>query len=195
MVYCWVSIRPSDMVARVSRSLVNLRSLIKVRCASWGHQYHTVRAGSCKSTFPANLCFHVQDDLPDLQEVREEEEQTAPPIYQVDMGVSHQERHANVQPPDTHWLTQLAHIATGPRSPLLQECPHSRWVNAQFWTSNVWQPRQWQSGELVSLYHFQLFLGLHLQHQQQFTFLCSASSHSPYQSLVSPKRWLPGPSA
>uniref|UniRef100_A0A3Q3WLT3 HMG box-containing protein 1 n=1 Tax=Mola mola TaxID=94237 RepID=A0A3Q3WLT3_MOLML len=75
--------------------------------------------------FPTSDSYMEYDDLPDLQEVREEAEQTAPPIYQVDMGVSHQERHAHVQPPDTHWLTQLAHIATGPQSPLLQECPHS----------------------------------------------------------------------
>ncbi|XP_070710092.1 HMG box-containing protein 1-like [Pempheris klunzingeri] len=61
------------------------------------------------------------DDLPDLQEVQEE----AAPVYQVELGVSHQERRAHVQPPDTLWLTQLAHIATGPQSPLLQEAPHS----------------------------------------------------------------------
>ncbi|KAG7234699.1 hypothetical protein INR49_004105 [Caranx melampygus] len=70
------------------------------------------------------------DDLPDLQEVQEEAEPTASPVYQVEMGVSHQERHAHAeahvpQPPDTHWLTQLAHIATGPQSPLLRETPHS----------------------------------------------------------------------
>ncbi|XP_078138301.1 HMG box-containing protein 1-like isoform X1 [Centroberyx gerrardi] len=74
------------------------------------------------------------DDLPELQEVQEEVEQTAPPAYQVEVGVSHQERQGHTHshththspaPPDTHWLTQLAHIATGPQSPLLQGSPHS----------------------------------------------------------------------
>ncbi|XP_033471084.2 HMG box-containing protein 1-like isoform X2 [Epinephelus lanceolatus] len=71
--------------------------------------------------FPTSDSYMEYDDLPDLQEVQEEAEPTAPPVYQVDVGVSHQERHAHTQPPDTRWLTQLAHIATGPQSPLLQE--------------------------------------------------------------------------
>ncbi|XP_034381687.1 HMG box-containing protein 1-like isoform X2 [Cyclopterus lumpus] len=75
--------------------------------------------------FPTSDSYMEYDDLPDLQEVREEAEPAAPPIYQVDVGVSHQERHARAQPPDTHWLTQLAHIATGPQSPLLRESPVS----------------------------------------------------------------------
>uniref|UniRef100_A0A8C8FNM7 HMG box-containing protein 1 n=1 Tax=Oncorhynchus tshawytscha TaxID=74940 RepID=A0A8C8FNM7_ONCTS len=63
------------------------------------------------------------DDLPELEEV--EEDQTAPIVFQVGAGVSHQERDVHTQthtagPLDTHWLTQLAHIATGPQSPLLQ---------------------------------------------------------------------------
>ncbi|KAG7270820.1 hypothetical protein CRUP_037154, partial [Coryphaenoides rupestris] len=66
------------------------------------------------------------DDLPALQEVACP---TAPPVYQVEVSVSHLERegvpesgrsHAAGPGPDTHWLlTQLAHIATGPQSPLL----------------------------------------------------------------------------
>uniref|UniRef100_A0A3P9NB34 HMG box-containing protein 1-like n=1 Tax=Poecilia reticulata TaxID=8081 RepID=A0A3P9NB34_POERE len=70
---------------------------------------------------PTSDSFMEYDDLPDLQEVREE--LTAAPVYQVELGVSHQER---PQPPETLWLTQLAHIATGPQSPLLQDLPHSR---------------------------------------------------------------------
>ncbi|KAL0962677.1 hypothetical protein UPYG_G00343870 [Umbra pygmaea] len=63
------------------------------------------------------------DDLPELQKV--EEDMTATVLFQVGAGVSHQERdqHTNTHPagpPDTRWLTQLAHIATGPQSPLLQ---------------------------------------------------------------------------
>lgn len=75
-----------------------------------------------------HLC--LPDDLPDLQEVQEEAEPAVPPVYQVDMDVSHQEpnTHTHAQPPDTHRLTQLAHIATGPQSPLLQESPVSRSV-------------------------------------------------------------------
>ncbi|XP_026219985.1 HMG box-containing protein 1-like [Anabas testudineus] len=80
--------------------------------------------------FPTSDSYMEYDDLPDLQEVQEEMDPTAAPVYQVEVGVSHQERHANTEPhspqlPDTHWLTQLAHIATGPQSPLLQETPHS----------------------------------------------------------------------
>ncbi|CAF87969.1 unnamed protein product, partial [Tetraodon nigroviridis] len=52
--------------------------------------------------------------------------QPAAPVYQVDMDVSHQEQNTHAQRPDTRWLTQLAHIATGPQSPLLQERPPGR---------------------------------------------------------------------
>ncbi|KAM7377959.1 hypothetical protein PAMA_013056 [Pampus argenteus] len=80
--------------------------------------------------FPTSDSHMEYDDLPDLQEVQEEAERTAPPVYQVEVGVSHQERRTHTQGygsqlPDTHWLTQLAHIATGPQSPLLQEPPRS----------------------------------------------------------------------
>ncbi|XP_068611613.1 HMG box-containing protein 1-like [Brachionichthys hirsutus] len=71
-------------------------------------------ATSCSSLLP--------DDLPALQEVQEEVEPAAPPAaYPVDPGVSHRER----PPPDALWLTQLAHIATGPRSPLVEDSPLS----------------------------------------------------------------------
>ncbi|XP_026182679.1 HMG box-containing protein 1-like isoform X2 [Mastacembelus armatus] len=80
--------------------------------------------------FPTSDSYMEYDDLPDLQEVQEELDPTAQPVYQVEVGVSHQERHANTegcspQPPDTQWLTQLAHIATSSQSPLLQEAPQS----------------------------------------------------------------------
>ncbi|XP_062338739.1 HMG box-containing protein 1-like isoform X1 [Osmerus eperlanus] len=66
------------------------------------------------------------DDLPELQEVVED--QSSPTVFQVGVCVSHQERdaHTHTAPPDTHWLTQLAHIATGPQSPLLQGSTYSR---------------------------------------------------------------------
>ncbi|XP_034529463.1 HMG box-containing protein 1-like [Notolabrus celidotus] len=75
--------------------------------------------------FPTSDSHMEYDDLPDLQEVQEEVEQTATSVYQVDVGVSHLEQNTHAQPPDTHWLTQLAHIATGPQSPLLQDSLHS----------------------------------------------------------------------
>uniref|UniRef100_A0A3Q0SX65 HMG box-containing protein 1 n=1 Tax=Amphilophus citrinellus TaxID=61819 RepID=A0A3Q0SX65_AMPCI len=78
--------------------------------------------------FPTSDSYMEYDDLPDLQEVREEPESPAAPVYHVELGVSHQERNTQAhspEPPDTHWLTQLAHIATGPQSPLLQEPPDS----------------------------------------------------------------------
>uniref|UniRef100_A0A3Q2ZCP8 HMG box-containing protein 1 n=1 Tax=Kryptolebias marmoratus TaxID=37003 RepID=A0A3Q2ZCP8_KRYMA len=71
---------------------------------------------------PTSDSYMEYDDLPDLQEVREEP--TAPPVYQVAVGVSHQERPDRAQT-DALWLTQLAHIATGPQSPLLQAPPPS----------------------------------------------------------------------
>lgn len=94
-------------------------------------QHHGGSTVSFSELNHLGFVFTPPDDLPDLQEVQEEAEPTAPPVYQVEMGVSHQEHHAcagahSPQPPDTHWLTQLAHIATGPQSPLLQESPHSR---------------------------------------------------------------------
>ncbi|XP_035502147.1 HMG box-containing protein 1-like isoform X1 [Scophthalmus maximus] len=79
---------------------------------------------------PVSDSYMEYDDLPDLQEVREEAEPTAAAlVYQVEVGVSHQEERAHAamhcpRPPDTHRLTQLAHIATGPQSPLLQASPH-----------------------------------------------------------------------
>ncbi|XP_061570090.1 HMG box-containing protein 1-like isoform X2 [Cololabis saira] len=72
--------------------------------------------------FPTSDIYMEYDDLPDLQEVREEP--TAPPVYQVEVGVSYRDGHST-PPPETLWLTQLAHIATGPQSPLLQEALHS----------------------------------------------------------------------
>ncbi|XP_054480649.1 HMG box-containing protein 1-like [Anoplopoma fimbria] len=80
---------------------------------------------SSSPSFPTSDSYMEYDDLPDLQEVQEESEPTAPPVYQVDVGVSHQERHVRAQHPDTHWLTQLAHIATGPQSPLLRGSTNS----------------------------------------------------------------------
>ncbi|XP_015233937.1 PREDICTED: HMG box-containing protein 1-like isoform X1 [Cyprinodon variegatus] len=74
-------------------------------------------------SLPTSDTFMEYDDLPDLQEVQEELEPA--PVYQLELGVSHQERRADPQPPETLWLTQLAHIATGPQSPLLQGLPHS----------------------------------------------------------------------
>uniref|UniRef100_A0A3Q2UGR7 HMG box-containing protein 1-like n=1 Tax=Fundulus heteroclitus TaxID=8078 RepID=A0A3Q2UGR7_FUNHE len=79
---------------------------------------------SCPS-LPTSDSFMEYDDLPDLQEVQEE--LTPATVYQVELGVSHQERRADPHPPpETLLLTQLAHIATGPQSPLLQDLPHSR---------------------------------------------------------------------
>ncbi|KAG7497042.1 HMG box-containing protein 1-like [Solea senegalensis] len=90
----------------------------------------------CSEHFPTSpgvpTCdsYMEYDDLPDLQEVPEEAEPAAPTVYQVEIGVSHQETRGfteahSPQPPDTHRLTQLAHIATGSQSPLLQESSHS----------------------------------------------------------------------
>ncbi|XP_061662827.1 HMG box-containing protein 1-like isoform X1 [Syngnathoides biaculeatus] len=68
-------------------------------------------------------------DLPNLEEVPEEKEMTA--VYQVEVGLAESVRGRRVQLGDTRWLTQLAHIATGPQSPLLQEPPRSSCSSAQ----------------------------------------------------------------
>lgn len=95
--------------------------------------FHSINPGDASLLFNCASAVHLflPDDLPDLQEVQEEAEPTVPPVYQVDTDVSHQERNTCAQPPDTHRLTQLAHIATGPQSPLLQEGPLSRSVHLQ----------------------------------------------------------------
>ncbi|XP_030627287.1 HMG box-containing protein 1 [Chanos chanos] len=71
------------------------------------------------------------DDLPELQEVQEDQSTTA--VFQVTPGVSHQEGPgegwspgAVSTSPHTNWLTELANIATSPQSPLLQNAPHNR---------------------------------------------------------------------
>lgn len=76
---------------------------------------------SSSPIIPTSDSYMEYDDLPDLQEVQEETER----VYPVDVGVSHHERHNAHSQPDTHWLTQLAVIATGPQSPLLQDSPRS----------------------------------------------------------------------
>uniref|UniRef100_A0A8K9X917 HMG box-containing protein 1 n=1 Tax=Oncorhynchus mykiss TaxID=8022 RepID=A0A8K9X917_ONCMY len=75
---------------------------------------------------PTSVSHMEYDDLPELEEV--EEDQTAAVVFQVGARVSHQERdgHSHTHtagPPDTHWLTQLAHIATGPQRMLLYPPP------------------------------------------------------------------------
>lgn len=63
---------------------------------------------------PTSDSYMEYDDLPELQEVPQE----TPHVFQVEPGVSHQEPASQ---PDTQRLTQLALIATGPQSPLLQD--------------------------------------------------------------------------
>lgn len=78
------------------------------------------------------LCTSFTDDLPELQEVQED--QSSPAVFQVTPGVSHKERPEQGWIPQsgsasithTNWLTELANIATSPQSPLLQSAPHPR---------------------------------------------------------------------
>ncbi|XP_028814178.1 HMG box-containing protein 1 [Denticeps clupeoides] len=73
------------------------------------------------------------DDLPELQEVQEDQSSTA--VFQVGSDVSHQQNpevtwrpgaESSSQNTETNWLTELANIATSPQSPLLQNAPHNR---------------------------------------------------------------------
>uniref|UniRef100_A0A3B3ZY70 HMG box-containing protein 1 n=1 Tax=Periophthalmus magnuspinnatus TaxID=409849 RepID=A0A3B3ZY70_9GOBI len=72
---------------------------------------------SSSPTIPTSDTYIEYDDLPELQQVPEE----TPLVFQMEAGVSHQELTSD---PDTQRLTQLALIATGPQSPLLQETTH-----------------------------------------------------------------------
>lgn len=78
------------------------------------------------------------DDLPELQEVREDDQTTAG-VFQVTPGVSHEEGRSS-RPENsvsnTSWLTELANIATSPQSPLLQNAPHNRFENTTQHTVN-----------------------------------------------------------
>lgn len=67
-----------------------------------------------------NVFNHSSDDMPDLQEV--EEDQRSRGLFQVG-AVSHQELSTS---PNTNWLAELADIATSPQSPLLKDAPHKR---------------------------------------------------------------------
>ncbi|KAK7895997.1 hypothetical protein WMY93_021322 [Mugilogobius chulae] len=68
-------------------------------------------------SIPTSDSYIEYDDLPELQQVPE----NTPLVFQIKAGVSHQEVTSD---PDTQRLTQLALIATGPQSPLLQEDTH-----------------------------------------------------------------------
>ncbi|KAI1882128.1 hypothetical protein AGOR_G00247490 [Albula goreensis] len=76
-------------------------------------------------TFPISESHMEYDDLPELQEVHEG--RASPAVFQVTVGLSHQERPQdtrnptpNSDLPNTNWLAELANIATSPQSPLLQ---------------------------------------------------------------------------
>ncbi|KAJ8387012.1 hypothetical protein AAFF_G00161890 [Aldrovandia affinis] len=80
---------------------------------------------------PASESHMEYDDLPELQEVQES--RVPPAVFQVALGVSHQERPRDARSsapnsnfPDTNWLTELANIATSAQSPLVQSSPHNR---------------------------------------------------------------------
>lgn len=84
--------------------------------------------------FKRVFCHCGADDLPELQEVQED--QASPGVFQVEAGVSHQEGPgeawgsgvdvASSPHTNTNWLAELANIATSPQSPLLQNAPHNR---------------------------------------------------------------------
>ncbi|XP_057185274.1 HMG box-containing protein 1 isoform X3 [Triplophysa rosa] len=76
---------------------------------------------------PSNHTHMEYDDLPELQEVRDD--QTTVGVFQVTPGVSHEEGRSSKpesSASNTSWLTELANIATSPQSPLLQNDPHNR---------------------------------------------------------------------
>ncbi|XP_076863730.1 HMG box-containing protein 1 isoform X2 [Brachyhypopomus gauderio] len=71
------------------------------------------------------------DDLPELQEVQDDQLSTA--VFPMTPGVSHEEGPgqgwsgpSESSSSHTNWLTELANIATSPQSPLLQNTPHNR---------------------------------------------------------------------
>ncbi|CAM9447915.1 unnamed protein product [Lampetra planeri] len=96
--------------------------------------YEMLRCDECLSPCSPNIeCHRTEefgveyDDLPELQEARES--RTVPAAFPLDSGVSHCEivttaseiAHCFIaRSSGTNWLTELANIATGPQSPLLQ---------------------------------------------------------------------------
>uniref|UniRef100_A0A8C5EDB5 HMG-box transcription factor 1 n=1 Tax=Gouania willdenowi TaxID=441366 RepID=A0A8C5EDB5_GOUWI len=69
---------------------------------------------------PSLKCYFSLDDMPELQEVEEDQRSTR--LFQVG-AVSHQELSCS---PSPNWLAELANIATSPQSPLLKDAPHKR---------------------------------------------------------------------
>uniref|UniRef100_S4RCE0 HMG box-containing protein 1 n=1 Tax=Petromyzon marinus TaxID=7757 RepID=S4RCE0_PETMA len=97
--------------------------------------YEMLRCDECLSPCSPNVdsCNDVirLDDLPELQEARES--RTVPAAFPLDSGVSHCEivttaseiahcfiARSSSSSSQANWLTELANIATGPQSPLLQ---------------------------------------------------------------------------
>lgn len=70
----------------------------------------------CEEPLPTSDSLIEYDDLPELQLAPDD----TPHMYLIEAGVSHQKPQ-----PDTQRLTQLALIATGPQSPLLQDPSNS----------------------------------------------------------------------
>uniref|UniRef100_A0A3Q3WFK6 HMG box-containing protein 1 n=1 Tax=Mola mola TaxID=94237 RepID=A0A3Q3WFK6_MOLML len=73
----------------------------------------------CNEDLSSSPGCHMEYDMPDLQEV--EEDQRSPGLFHVGSGVSHQEFSRSSS---TNWLAELANIATSPQSPLLKNAPH-----------------------------------------------------------------------
>lgn len=69
--------------------------------------------------------------MPELQEVDEDRQSSE--MYQVEVGVSHQELCASSPPVTNNWLAELANIATSPQSPLLKDAPHKRLAGPVLW--------------------------------------------------------------
>ncbi|KAG7262589.1 hypothetical protein CRUP_036908 [Coryphaenoides rupestris] len=79
----------------------------------------------CNEELPSSPgCTMDFDDMPELQEVDEDRQSSE--MYQVEVGVSHQElcTAASSPPATNNWLAELANIATSPQSPLLKDAPH-----------------------------------------------------------------------
>ncbi|XP_056596373.1 HMG box-containing protein 1 isoform X3 [Triplophysa dalaica] len=120
-----------NMVWEVKRQTVPQRVQdVQVQSSGMDDTFDLLKCNEHLPSSPGRPSQHTHmeyDDLPELQEVRED--QTPAGVFQVTPGVSHEEGRSS-RPENsvsnTSWLTELANIATSPQSPLLQNDPHNR---------------------------------------------------------------------
>lgn len=118
LMYCKLYYIPEPAFTMVWEVVTPMSSVPKCNTSDSGTQcvQTEMMAVDCEEHLPTSDSFIEYDDLPELQRAPDD----TPHMYQIESGLSHQQT-----PPDTQRLTQLALIATGPQSPLLQDSKSS----------------------------------------------------------------------